>query len=137
MSAEFKRRTSSNRGTSGLVTASPQPPTVMFTRVTKCKNLNAHCDMWERLGHCEHSAKYMRHYCRRSCGLCTRESGSEDRGKRPPVVPSSGSGSSGLSRGVCVDKNLFCGYWARIGECRSESKFMKIFCKRSCGLCYA
>lgn len=35
----------------------------------------------------------------------------------------------------CLDQNLFCGYWARIGECETESKFMKIFCKKSCELC--
>lgn len=35
----------------------------------------------------------------------------------------------------CKDKNLFCGYWAKIGECDSDSKFMKIFCKASCKRC--
>ena len=35
----------------------------------------------------------------------------------------------------CEDKNLFCGYWAKIGECDSDSKFMKIFCKASCKRC--
>ncbi|KAI6216006.1 Astacin-like metalloendopeptidase [Aphelenchoides besseyi] len=178
-SGELNRRTSSLRGSSKMVTASPQPPTMLFTRVTsdrwkyltdryvstttvrprtsrlpessmektrkelvvvnkvverECKNLNAHCDMWERLGHCEHSVKYMRHYCRRSCGLCPRDGGSGDERVKRPSSPSS-SGSSTLSRGACVDKNLFCGYWSRIGECRSESKFMKVFCKRSCGYC--
>uniref|UniRef100_A0A1I7SBM6 Metalloendopeptidase n=1 Tax=Bursaphelenchus xylophilus TaxID=6326 RepID=A0A1I7SBM6_BURXY len=39
-------------------------------KVEMCLNLNAHCEMWERLGHCEHSAKYMGHYCRKACGLC-------------------------------------------------------------------
>ncbi|KAI6189049.1 Astacin-like metalloendopeptidase [Aphelenchoides besseyi] len=178
-SGELDRRTSSLRGSSKTVTASPQPPTMLFTRVTsdrwkyltdryvstttvrprtsrlpessmektrkelvlvnkvverECKNLNAHCDMWERLGHCEHSVKYMRHYCRRSCGLCPRDGGSGDERVKRPLSPGS-SGSSTPSRGACVDKNLFCGYWSRIGECRSESKFMKVFCKRSCGYC--
>lgn len=35
----------------------------------------------------------------------------------------------------CTDQNLFCAYWAKIGECENEAKFMKIFCKQSCGLC--
>uniref|UniRef100_A0A7E4V8H5 Metalloendopeptidase n=1 Tax=Panagrellus redivivus TaxID=6233 RepID=A0A7E4V8H5_PANRE len=86
----------------------------------KCENLNAHCDMWEQLGHCEHSAKYMSHYCRKSCGLCSAES-------KEIVTPS--------PKQHCSDKNLFCGYWAKIGECKSESKFMKIFCQKSCGQC--
>lgn len=36
--------------------------------------MNAHCEMWERLGHCEHSPKYMSHYCRKSCDLCNKNS---------------------------------------------------------------
>uniref|UniRef100_A0A1I7SHV6 ShKT domain-containing protein n=1 Tax=Bursaphelenchus xylophilus TaxID=6326 RepID=A0A1I7SHV6_BURXY len=38
-------------------------------------------------------------------------------------------------RGVCIDKNVFCGYWSRMGECKNESKFMRVFCKKSCGFC--
>lgn len=38
---------------------------------SECEDLNAHCDMWEQLGHCKHSAKYMGHYCRKSCKLCS------------------------------------------------------------------
>uniref|UniRef100_A0AC35GFD3 Metalloendopeptidase n=1 Tax=Panagrolaimus sp. PS1159 TaxID=55785 RepID=A0AC35GFD3_9BILA len=92
-----------------------------FTKAPeKCENLNAHCDMWEQLGHCEHSAKYMQHYCRKSCGLCTEDS--KETIAPPPQEKS------------CVDKNLFCGYWGKIGECK-KSKFMKIFCKKSCGQC--
>ena len=33
------------------------------------------------------------------------------------------------------EESPFCGYWAKIGECKSESKFMKIFCKASCNRC--
>lgn len=36
--------------------------------------MNAHCEMWEKLGHCEHSLKYMSHYCRKSCNLCDESS---------------------------------------------------------------
>uniref|UniRef100_A0A914CXD6 Metalloendopeptidase n=1 Tax=Acrobeloides nanus TaxID=290746 RepID=A0A914CXD6_9BILA len=92
-------------------------------KLEKCENLNAHCEMWEQLGHCQHSAKYMNHYCRKSCGLCSTEPNGEVIEKPKET------------KKQCVDKNLFCGYWARIGECRSESKFMKIFCRKSCGKC--
>jgi hypothetical protein len=44
---------------------------------SECIDLNAHCEMWEKLGHCIHSAKYMNHYCRKSCGFCDREERSE------------------------------------------------------------
>ena len=43
----------------------------------ECVDLNAHCEMWEKLGHCMHSTKYMNHYCRKSCGFCDREERSE------------------------------------------------------------
>ncbi|KAE9553400.1 hypothetical protein FO519_003410 [Halicephalobus sp. NKZ332] len=114
--------------TSSSTTTTQKPkPTTTTTRkpVTeapeKCENLNAHCEMWEQLGHCEHSAKYMQHYCRKACGLCSDESSET---VTPPPEDKN-----------CIDKNLFCGYWAKIGECKSESKFMKVFCKKSCGQC--
>ncbi|CAJ0596716.1 unnamed protein product [Cylicocyclus nassatus] len=39
----------------------------------RCEDLNAHCGMWEQLGHCQHSTKYMKHYCRKSCGFCDED----------------------------------------------------------------
>uniref|UniRef100_A0AC35TKW6 Metalloendopeptidase n=1 Tax=Rhabditophanes sp. KR3021 TaxID=114890 RepID=A0AC35TKW6_9BILA len=122
----------------------------------KCENLNAHCEMWEQLGHCQHSIKYMKHYCRKACNFCdidevpatttskppilekTREKSKEVITKTLPpktIKPSLTKNKENGSKTSCVDKNLFCGYWAKIGECKSESKFMKIFCKRACNLC--
>uniref|UniRef100_A0A914HXY7 Metalloendopeptidase n=1 Tax=Globodera rostochiensis TaxID=31243 RepID=A0A914HXY7_GLORO len=83
----------------------------------RCVDLNAHCEMWERLSHCLHSAKYMRHYCRKSCGFCDETEEKQNRFE------------------ACTDKNHFCTYWAQNGECDKGSKFMKLFCKRSCRLC--
>lgn len=37
----------------------------------------------------------------------------------------------------CKDLNKRCDYWARIGECNRNSGYMRIFCKKSCHLCYA
>ncbi|CAJ0959335.1 unnamed protein product, partial [Mesorhabditis belari] len=188
----------------------------------KCEDLNAHCVMWEQLGHCEHSLKYMSHYCRKACGFCDdddqieeelkkekeemererlRKEQEENREKekekerlerlrkekeekerrsrertttpstttttkstttkRPPFTYRPRGGGFGRGRWsttrrpdnrekereksrvkpklpngeMCEDKNLFCSYWAKIGECSSESKFMKVFCKASCGKC--
>ncbi|KAK0397778.1 hypothetical protein QR680_002266 [Steinernema hermaphroditum] len=122
-----QRSTSSrwtDRTTSPETTTTEQITTTSTTTTTskpqeKCENLNAHCDMWEQLGHCQHSAKYMSHYCRKACGLCSTE----------PSKPITTKAKQ------CTDKNLFCGYWAKIGECKNESKFMKIFCRKSCGQC--
>ncbi|VDL76897.1 unnamed protein product [Nippostrongylus brasiliensis] len=119
----------------------------------RCEDLNAHCGMWEQLGHCQHSTKYMSHYCRKSCGMCdgntvptTTEKpygNKKGRGRGGKKVEEGGSIRQGgkkitekkTKETSCMDKNLFCGYWAKIGECNSESKFMKIFCKASCGKC--
>lgn len=124
----------------------------------ECEDLNAHCGMWEQLGHCQHSVKYMTHYCRKACGLCEVEVTTTTtttlkplpRNKEKENKSSTASTSSFKTtppttkaptttttpKEKCEDKNLFCSYWAKIGECNSESKFMKIFCKASCGKCW-
>uniref|UniRef100_A0A914ZNR2 Metalloendopeptidase n=1 Tax=Parascaris univalens TaxID=6257 RepID=A0A914ZNR2_PARUN len=113
--------TTASRVTDGTSTSGTTSD-LRTTQPKVCEDLNAHCAIWEQLGHCEHSRKYMTHYCRKACGICSVEQVAQT-----TIRPT--------SRQRCLDKNLFCGYWAKIGECKSESKFMKIFCKRSCGLC--
>ncbi|VDP12136.1 unnamed protein product [Heligmosomoides polygyrus] len=151
------------RRTTATTTRRPMRTTTLAVKTTtprkirkKCEDLNAHCSMWEQLGHCQHSAKYMSHYCRKSCGMCDGESIATT-AKPSGNKKERGRGGVGDRKGgeedkeeekekekekptqekekTCVDKNLFCGYWAKIGECKSESKFMKIFCKASCGRC--
>ncbi|KAK6111290.1 Astacin (Peptidase M12A) family protein [Brugia pahangi] len=92
------------------------------TVVTVCEDLNAHCEMWQQLGHCQYSPKYMGHYCKKACGLC-------------PLKTNKKKLNWKIESSRCVDKNLFCSYWASIGECNTGSKFMTIFCKRSCNNC--
>merc|ERR1712168_1205139 len=36
---------------------------------------------------------------------------------------------------VCSDLNRHCADWARKGECTKNPGYMKVYCKRSCGLC--
>jgi len=90
-----------------------------------CKDLNEHCALWSNIGHCKWSEKYMSHYCKNSCNRCKSSSNGKEIVQKSSAHPAV----------QCLDQNLFCGYWARIGECESESKFMKIFCKKSCDLC--
>ncbi|CEF71658.1 Astacin-like metalloendopeptidase [Strongyloides ratti] len=117
----------------------------------KCEDLNAHCTMWEQLGHCQHSTKYMKHYCRKACNFCENtlpETSAETNEKKINEINNNKVNIKVITTSTikphknnkktkkgCVDKNLFCGYWAKIGECKTESKFMKIFCKQSCHLC--
>jgi hypothetical protein len=131
-------------------TDEPQPTTTEGTRPTqrpvrltttaasvidKCEDLNSHCEMWADIGHCKWSDKYMSHYCRVSCQLCEPSTTSST--LTTNSTPRTTSAPTPVVGGKCVDRNLFCGYWARIGECTSESKFMKVFCRRSCGVCDA
>ncbi|KAM3725446.1 Zinc metalloproteinase nas-14 [Dirofilaria immitis] len=89
--------------------------------VAVCKDLNAHCKMWQKLGHCQYSPKYMGHYCKKACGLCSPKTSEEKLDRKVELR--------------CLDKNLFCSYWASIGKCKTGNKFMMIFCKRSCNNC--
>ncbi|KAH7728393.1 NAS-14 protein [Aphelenchoides avenae] len=119
-------------------TTTPAPPMektkiVIETRIEKCIDLNAHCEMWEKLGHCQHSAKYMAHYCRKSCKLCRTEiEVSRPLSTPPPSATTTTTSNPDEESQGLIDKNLFCGYWAKIGECKSESKFMKLYCRKSC-----
>lgn len=36
---------------------------------------------------------------------------------------------------VCEDKNLHCPYWASVGECTKNPKYMLHNCFKSCGVC--
>ncbi|CAD6191889.1 unnamed protein product [Caenorhabditis auriculariae] len=150
-------------GAKSSTTSRPTTTTTATTTTTttevpkpkrKCEDLNAHCGMWEQLGHCQHSVKYMTHYCRKACGFCDEDTKTTT---PKPTSPTRGTEKATTTATKeeketkkekekvevkekeklekCEDKNLFCGYWAKIGECKSESKFMKIFCKASCGRC--
>ncbi|VDM54351.1 unnamed protein product [Angiostrongylus costaricensis] len=148
------RRTSTTRRPRIFITTKSATITTTTTTTTattttsfrrsaeKCVDLNAHCGMWEQLGHCKHSTKYMSHYCRKSCGFCndgtisnTLTTFGSKKGQGRGGTGKGGNEKTGGVQEKCTDKNLFCGYWAKIGECNSGSKFMKIFCKASCGRC--
>uniref|UniRef100_A0A1I7TE85 Metalloendopeptidase n=1 Tax=Caenorhabditis tropicalis TaxID=1561998 RepID=A0A1I7TE85_9PELO len=155
---------SEDKKTSSTTTTTKKPSTTTTTTTTtttakpversrnkKCEDLNAHCGMWEQLGHCQHSVKYMTHYCRKACGLCEvevttttakplprnkeKENKSSTSSSATSSTPRTTVTTTTQPKEKCEDKNLFCSYWAKIGECNSESKFMKIFCKASCGKC--
>ncbi|VIO87584.1 probable zinc metalloproteinase, putative [Brugia malayi] len=96
--------------------------TIITLSLKICEDLNAHCEMWQQLGHCQYSPKYMGHYCKKACGLCPPKTNKKKLNWK-------------IESSRCVDKNLFCSYWASIGECNTGSKFMTIFCKRSCNNC--
>ncbi|CDW53644.1 Astacin and ShK domain containing protein [Trichuris trichiura] len=95
--------------------------------VMKCADLHDHCKLWADLGHCKWSEKYMKSHCRFACGLCPQGKLATSEVKHLREHE--------LSQDECKDRNLFCPYWAMIGECKNEQKFMKAYCSRSCNLC--
>ncbi|KJH41491.1 shTK domain protein [Dictyocaulus viviparus] len=138
--------TSTASTTTSTSTSTSTTTITSASKTLKCEDLNGHCKLWQELGHCEHSRKYMSHYCRKSCHMCYDESitiapypygNKKVRGRGRGGTAERGSSGVGkeIPREKCTDKNLFCGYWAKIGECNGDSKFMKIFCKASCGRC--
>ena len=35
----------------------------------------------------------------------------------------------------CSDGNKYCGYWAKTGECQKNPDYMRLECRKACGLC--
>ena len=50
-------------------------------------------------------------------------------------VPSEGDGTQNPLQGICDDTNDECASWAESGECENNPGYMRMSCKRSCGLC--
>ncbi|MFH4973308.1 hypothetical protein AB6A40_000017 [Gnathostoma spinigerum] len=127
ISTSFKTTTSSSTMattttiSSSSTTAKPNTGTLSSraSTVQECKDKNMHCEMWQKLNHCQTSTKYMSFYCRKSCNFCRTES----------EVSESGTQSR------CSDIHHFCQYWANNGQCEKDSKYMRVFCRHSCNSC--
>ncbi|XP_033642569.1 high choriolytic enzyme 1-like [Asterias rubens] len=46
-----------------------------------------------------------------------------------------GTGTGTTPTNNCVDNNVNCGYWARVGECQRNPNYMNVNCRRSCRIC--
>lgn len=66
--------------------------------LAKCKDDNAACTRWARIGECEKNPVFMHSTCPASCLLCESES--------------------------CHDKHKECADWALAGECSKNEGFM-------------
>lgn len=51
----------------------------------------------------------------------------------PPTNPPTKAPTQ--SPGKCVDNHNRCSYWASIGECNKNPRYMKVNCKKSCRVC--
>uniref|UniRef100_A0A915L804 Metalloendopeptidase n=1 Tax=Romanomermis culicivorax TaxID=13658 RepID=A0A915L804_ROMCU len=131
--------------TEGLTNPTSNPSLTAYTLKQKsCNDSNDHCRMWSNIGHCKWSYKYMYNYCKKSCNLCDSrgimenfpckyETQLEPQFSDPVETTARPTLTSGQQS--CEDKNLFCSYWARNGQCQSETKFMHKICRKACNLC--
>ncbi|CAL1528606.1 unnamed protein product [Lymnaea stagnalis] len=90
-----------------------------------CEDKSKYCHDWAKHGECEMNPSYMQVECRSSCQWCGKPLLADPTPRPPPVT------------GVCADGNVYCTSWADLGECDSNSAYMKEKCKKSCGLCVA
>ena len=66
---------------------------------------------------------------------CPTASASSAVTKREPASPTT---ASPLAEGTCADAadaEAHCGAWAGAGECARNAAFMRLKCRRSCGMC--
>ena len=73
-----------------------------------CKDANADCPGWAKLGECDSNPSFMLPLCPTSCGLC---------------------------KPVCADTDDKCPGFAHLGECEKNSDWMARNCPVSCEYC--
>ncbi|VDN05404.1 unnamed protein product [Thelazia callipaeda] len=77
-----------------------------------CRNIRSDCEELFTYGWCTGNPRWMKHYCPKSCNLCSNI-----------TVPS------------CVDQRPDCYTLMQNGHCVISDAFMQSFCPRSCGFC--
>ncbi|VDO27750.1 unnamed protein product [Onchocerca flexuosa] len=77
-----------------------------------CKNIRSDCDELAVHGWCIGNPRWMKHYCPKSCKLC-----------------------SNLTLQPCVDQRPDCFTLMQNGHCTISNAFMHAFCSKSCDFC--
>ncbi|VDK60981.1 unnamed protein product [Onchocerca ochengi] len=77
-----------------------------------CKNIRSDCDELAVHGWCTGNPRWMKHYCPKSCKLC-----------------------SNLTVQPCVDQRPDCFTLMQNGHCTISNVFMHAFCSKSCDFC--
>ncbi|XP_074656946.1 zinc metalloproteinase nas-14-like isoform X2 [Tubulanus polymorphus] len=107
-----------------------------------CVDEGQHCSELAKGGGCHTAMWYMYRFCRSSCKLCR---GCQDYRNNCLDIVSAGTCSAHkqdcrLSCGFCEpttcrDRHKYCQFWAAIGECNRNPRYMKVHCKLSCEIC--
>ncbi|KHN78506.1 Putative tyrosinase-like protein tyr-1 [Toxocara canis] len=101
---------------SGLVlqTAPPSHQLKSAPATSGCFNDDPCCSLWAARGDCPKNEKFMKKFCKRSCGVC----------------------KSALSnRKGCFDRHISCPYFHNRGDCTRKRQWMAENCQFSCGWC--
>lgn len=89
-----------------------------------CADETRDCAIWMKAGECHSNRDFMLESCRRSCGFCDGAAGGAE-----------GSAQAVMAGAVCVDTKAECATWAAGGQCAKNGDWMRLHCKRACGLC--
>jgi hypothetical protein len=103
-------------GDSGLpVTPTPNP------LQEPCSDENDRCGEWALQNECNNNPTYMELNCKSACGICGCEDKNDD--------------CSDLSLDMDECLQTKCELWVSEDECETNSKYMNVFCRKSCDRC--
>uniref|UniRef100_A0AAF5PHI7 Metalloendopeptidase n=1 Tax=Wuchereria bancrofti TaxID=6293 RepID=A0AAF5PHI7_WUCBA len=98
--------------TASEISQEPTNGSIHVIITESCKNIRPDCDELVTSGWCIGNPRWMKHYCSKSCGMCSNST----------VQP-------------CVDQRLDCFTLLQNGHCTISNAFMQAFCSKSCGFC--
>ncbi|XP_035669739.1 uncharacterized protein LOC118411530 [Branchiostoma floridae] len=105
------------------------PPSSTATPAgSDCSDSSEHCPYWASIGECENNAGFMSSNCPLSCDACPQAKSTTTQ----PLPLSSTAAPAGSD---CSDLSEHCPYWASIGECESNARWMSSNCPLSCDAC--
>ncbi len=95
----------------------------------ECKDQSHRCSVWADLGECEANEVNMKKYCPKSCNVCDADAqeATEEVEVVEPVEE--------VDDPNCKDLHPNCGFWAGLGECTKNEKYMNANCPKSCDTC--
>jgi prolyl 4-hydroxylase len=122
--------------------------------VIVCEDSNLECKNWKEHGDCENNPDYMLTNCKASCGVCGKDQlgikfgvaqtceGEHQVDCQDVVSKMESYFQETVSkpefdkvRSRCQNNESLCSFWAAIGECDNNPKYMKIHCAAACQTC--
>ena len=119
-----------------------------------CKDDHYKCAEWAGMGECDANPKYMRNYCSRSCLECFETTSQFGLEQELPNQPAERKLTKKRIketvaymqrvwtddeftkvRHKCKNTHEDCTFWAAIGECEANEKYMKTNCAPACFSC--